>query len=340
MTEYATDAIEWLELPPRDYAYSCVSLQYGAGRIAGEYCRLRHIPTELNGHWQHGWHLKQLAVDPRMVANETVKEPGVEQCWVARKDEEDYLKDQGYLARAIGLPIAYVPNRNYQRRRNSLLVMPAHSLDFTTHKWRFSEYIEEIAQIRSDFDTVTACIHPACARKGYWIHDFQRIGIPIILGAEGGDRLSLVRIKALMSQFEFVTGNAYGSYIAYACAFGAKLSIYGPYCEYKAEDYANTGFYRENPGLLDKIIPMLSEDSIRAFLPEFFHHPAEAISRTNWGLDQIGFFNRLSPEEMKVAFEWSDWHHYTKETLGKFTSLARRAVPKTIRIQIKRAIGR
>lgn len=329
MPEFAESTIEWLALPPRDYSGYSRGLQYGAGKIAAEYCRLHVIPRQIRGHWQHGWVPEFLAVDPRLVANQAVQYP--KHCWVARKDQEAYLQKHGFNARAIGLPIAYVPDVSHVRKPNSLLVMPAHSLDPTTHTWGFADYAEAIERIRSEFDVAVACVHPACAKKKYWVKEFQQLGIPIILGAELTDRNSLVRIKSLMSQFEFVTTNTCGSSIAYACAFGAKLSIYGPYCEYRVEDFARDRFFGENPGLLEKVLSLLTESAVRTHFPSLFCHPKEAVLRTEWGLHQIGFSNRISAKEMKQLFNWGDFRQGIKKTGSMAIDMVRQIVPQPIK---------
>src|ERR1035441_8582286 len=125
--QYLESPPDWLELPPADLApYTCTSLQYGAGKIAAAYCGLKPIPVRLRGHWQHGWQSSHLQVDPRQIASEPVADPARNPVWVARKDEAEYLQQCGYHgARAIGLPITYLPERSFQRRRGSLLAMPA-----------------------------------------------------------------------------------------------------------------------------------------------------------------------------------------------------------------------
>jgi FkbM family methyltransferase len=336
MAGFAESKIDWLALPSRDYArYSSVSLQYGAGKIAGVYCRLRDIPTRIRGHWQHGWVAEHAAVDPRCVATETVQDPEREFCWVARKDQEEYLRRHGYQARAIGLPIAYVPDLHHVRKANSLLVMPTHSLDFTSHNWRFAEYVEAIRQIRSDFDEVVACVHPACLRKNYWITEFQRAEIPVIAGADATDRNSLARIKALMAQFEFVTTNTHGSCIAYAAAFGAKVSIYGPVCESRFEDLEEEPFYQANPGLLEKLFSASRWEAFKSQFPGLFCHPREAQERTQWGLNEIGYPNRIPPREMKQCFGWT--------VFGKAKNtaylLGRKMLPRKPKRWIKEALS-
>lgn len=298
--------LEWLELPARDYApWTAVSLQYGAGKVAAGYSHIRDIPTQIRGHWQHGWIAPHLAVDPAVVMDETVNNPSVEPCWVAREDQVEYLRVHGYRARAIGMPITYLQDRAYRRQQGSLLVMPAHSLEHTRHSWKFAEYANTIAGIRKEFNEVVICLHPACVKNCYWLNEFQDLGFPIIVGADANDRNSLERVKALMSQFEFVTTNSYGSLLAYGSAYGAKVSIYGPFCELKMEDHENTHFYQENPGILEKVLPQLSEHAVKLAYPHLFCSPIEAQENIAWGLQEIGYSNRLSPSEMKQCFGWT-----------------------------------
>lgn len=186
--------------------------------------------------------------------------------------------------------------------------MPAHSLDYTLHEWRFKEYVDAIVSIRAEFALVAACIHPSCLKHGYWVKEFEKAGIPIIPGANANDLNALERVRALMSQFEFVTTNAYGSLLAYSSAFGAKVSIFGPFCNYNAGDFKNCGFYEEQPGLCEKVVHLINEETMRMEYPDFFCHPREAKERVEWGLEQIGFNNRISPFEMQRCFGW-EWYH-------------------------------
>jgi FkbM family methyltransferase len=213
--------------------------------------------------------------------------------------------------------------------------MPIHSVDYTRHNWRFAEYVESIKQIRSDFDEVVACVHPACVRKSYWIRDFQDAGIPVIIGADTTDLNSLTRIKALMSQFEFVTTNAYGSCIAYAAAFGAKVSIYGPFCERRFEEMEDDPFYKQNPGLLEKILPGLTPEALRSQFPWLFCHPRNAQERLQWGLDEIGQANRIPPREMKRCFGWTA----TAKARRTIFLLGREMLPPKPKLWIKEALN-
>jgi hypothetical protein len=94
-----------------------------------------------------------------------------------REDNASYLKSCGYTnVHAVGLPVVYLEKRRIERVRGSLLVMPAHSLDYTTHShWKFEQYAQEIEKIAKYFKYVYVCVHPSCIKKGYWINEFQSL---------------------------------------------------------------------------------------------------------------------------------------------------------------------
>lgn len=258
--------------------------------------------------------------------------------YVASKGHEKYLLEAGYHAKAIGLPIAYLAPKTYARRPRSLLVMPVHSETSTTHKWKFREYAEQIAALKPDFEEVVACVHSSCIVNGYWVKEFESLGIPVVEGAHGCDLNSLERIRALASQFEFVTTNGFGSHIVYAAAFGAKASIYGEFCNYTEEDHPDLEFYASRPGLLEKLIASVSEQSVRTFLGEFFRHPAEADSKVEWGLEQIGHHNRISPREMRKCFGWERYREplerFQQTSKHYFQKVSNRLLTQNMRIAL------
>ena len=254
--------------------------------------------------------------------------------------EANYLRANGYKARAIGLPIAYLSDHQYSRKPRTLLVMPAHSMEYNRHQWRFREYAEAIAAIRSEFDTVVVCVHPACIKNGYWIHDFQALGFPVISGAHLNDHNALERVRALMSQFEFVTTNDFGSQLAYASAFGAKVSIYGDFCRIRLADYEEDNFYMENPGLLEKVLPRLSEAATREAFPDLFCRPAQAQERTAWGLRQIGHDIRITPAEMKRCFEWDRLTPWIRSVRRRIRAASAGCVPTPVKRQLKVALNK
>ena len=84
--------------------------------------------------------------------------------------------------------------------------------------------------------------------RGNWVHDFRDAGFEVIRGA--GDESSLERMASLFAQFEFVTTNGFGSLIAYASAFGARVSFYGPFSEVTRRFAEERPVLRRQSGLL------------------------------------------------------------------------------------------
>lgn len=282
------------------------SSYYGAIAVAAAYCKLSHTPEAMRGVWQHGWTPKHYQFHPIAIGSGVdVLQLKDEYYWVAREDEALYLQSYGCRnARAIGLPILYLPVRETLRRPKSLLVMPAHSLAYTRHDWKFDEYAEEIASIRKYFENVAVCVHPSCWKNGYWIDVFKKRDFKVVQGARVDDRNALERIYRLLSRFEYVTTNSLGSHVAYAAYLGAKVSIFGSYAEFKAADFINDPFYVKHPELVDPTIHAASEATARDNYPKLFCQPQEAEQRVDWGRSEVGFNNKQSPAKIKSLFGW------------------------------------
>ena len=320
----------WLQLPGRDQvAFRGATLQYGADRIIQQYCGLDDPPQQLTARWKHGWHPQYMQVDPRFIATETIKNPSSTHLLVARKDEAIYLRKHGYAqARAIGLPIAYLKPQTYERKSGSLLVMPAHSQMGQKRASATNEYVDQILDLRGKFDEIVICLSPTCTSAGNWIDDFRATGLPIVFGADSRDRNSLERIAAMMSQFEFVTTNIFGSAIAYGAAFGARVSLYGKYCEISLKECEETSFFQQCPGLAQVINPLRNEERVRQELPELFCSPEAAIEQTHWGQEQIGATCRIPPEELcKYVPSLTEEANENSQSLITKSRLARWTLP-------------
>ena len=329
--------VPWLQIPERDFApFSCSSLQYGAGKVAGAYCSINHIPTEIEGGWMHGWLAEFRFVSPLISFEGCLNNPNSQSTWVATKEHERFLNQSGFKGRAIGLPFVYMPVRQYWRRTGSLLVMPVHSLEYTKHTWKFEEYAEAIDSIRHCFETVVVCIYPACIKNGYWVDEFKRRGYPIIEGAHALDRNSLERVRALLSQFEYVTTNSFGSCIAYAAAFGSKISIYGPYAEPNLDETKTDPYYLNYPGLGEKALRAISSETVRKHLGELFVNPSHAVERMEWGRRQLGFENKVSPAEMRRLFGWDFAGRMNRQTRILIQKTKEAGNLKTVKASLKK----
>ncbi len=244
--------------------------------------------------------------------------------FVARKDQEEALRRFGYTkAVAIGHPIIYVPIPAVERLKNSLLVMPVHSIDTTEHQWDFDEYAEAILKISARFDRVVVCVSPSCFEKGYWVDAFRKRGFPVIAGANFRDKNAYSRMAALFRRFEFTTTNGFGSHLAYSQYFGSKASIYGPWPIYTHKDFDKDIFYLRCPEILDHYFNVPEKDLVQGQWPWLFCEPDSGIADQEWAGMQLGKDMQRKPEELVRLFEW-----------GK------KNVRRTVQVTVKSAVKR
>lgn len=298
---------EVLGVPIPDRIYCSENCQYGVPFVAAKYCGFDEPPNiRVKGEWQHGWHPPEHNVHPELVIGSnglSLLTCHKKRFWVARKDQADYLKSAGYRkVAAIGMPIIYLPKIEVAREKDSLLVMPVHSLASTTHNWDFEKYADEINLIKNNFSRVVACIHPDCIAKNYWAPSLTARGIPIISGAHLKDRNSLLRMALLFSRFEFVTTNGFGSHLVYSAFFGAKPSIFGSLAKYSKVDFQKDLIYNNCPDLLSIVIRMTSEKYLRQVYGNFFLNPWEADKKHQWAEFQLGLQHKCNPKQLRKIF--------------------------------------
>lgn len=306
-----------ISLPPRDMCYKHITEAYGGLHLLANYVELKQPyyffkrPT----YWQHGWIPDFCKYHPLAVCGEIYahgkmsKEPTY---LVGKSSDEKYLQECGYTnTTAIGLPLVYLPNREIKRIPNTLLVMPVHSLSYTKHAhWNFQAYVDAILSIKNDFDKVVICVHPSCVENGYWVNEFLEAGFDVVEGAYGSDKNSFYRLELLMRSFEYVTTNGFGSHIAYAAYFGARVSIFGNFAEHKSEDYEEMyqGILEDYKKMHIKFCELTSENSLKHFFPFlFYEHPKNAIQRIDWGKYEVGFEAKKTPNEIKRILGWDIW---------------------------------
>lgn len=311
-----------LQLPPYDIIPLRAEIDYyGASSVLSRYCGvdLTDQPLEQIA-WSHGW-IPDFYIDsdPRLVTGQSLFEKN-QTLFASKASIADYLKRCGHAnTHAIGLPVTYLKEKKIGRLKNSLLVMPAHSLDYTTHdSWKFAEYVAEIESISKHFEHIYICIHPSCLKQGYWVKEFQAKGFKIIEGMHLYDRNALYRLQQLMGAFEYVTTNSFGSHIAYGAYFGAKVSIFGSYAEFKEEDFEADPFYTLHKDILATSMELISKPRIERELSTFFTSPIEAPLRVDWGRYEVGADDKKSPRDIRRLFnlEWgykkSLAYHYSE----------------------------
>jgi hypothetical protein len=319
-----------IELPSEDFAQGAGV--YGCRKVLSTYCGFNHIPWQgklvtAGDNWQHGWLPSYYNVHPELtmgVNGDTYRHREEWRFFVARKDQENYLRENGYKdVHAIGLPFVYATFPPIKKIDGTLLVLPVHSIDETHHDRQFEDYASYIKSISDRFSKVYVCIHPSDFRKGYWVNEFLKQGIPFVTGANYRDANALNRMRALFSAFEFVTSNGFGSHLAYASFSGAKASISGPYEEDKFEDYENSTFKKNSPEAFRCVFELTRRKIIEKNFPSFFRDPWEATPQIDWAKEQLGFFNIKGPSSTRKLVGWDARSRIVESFLGKIRLLGK-----------------
>jgi hypothetical protein len=291
---------DWLDLPPILEVSQRSPLLYGADHVLYSYIKPDLFPTNIKGEWVHGVHFPFEKNSPlEHIGGNYHNKNSLH--LVPRKDIEEYLLSEGYLAKAIGMPICYLPNKLYQRKRSSLLIMPPHSTFYIAQHSdrkdsRFTEYIDYLKKQSAYFTIQGVSIHNECLKRGLWVNEFAALKIPIVQGASVSDSNALDRIRALMYQFDYVTGISFGSHTAYAAAFGAKVSVAGGCWKESKKEFLKDPFYQENPKLLDYRTEYY--ELARQYYPFLFVEPKDSQQHIDWGQEMIGMNNVLPAKEL------------------------------------------
>jgi|694.fasta_scaffold134168_3 hypothetical protein len=235
---------------------------YGIEQIAKKYCGLKKS-KHIIGIWQHGVFLPEILHYPDQLTSHEIpllirkRYP----FFVANQHNKDFLRANGYRnVHAIGMPIVYAKVQPKIKIRDSLLLLPDHSVEWHPQKESFEEYALFVEEIIKNFSRVTLSLHK---------HDYTQSNIElfkkyknlkVILGASEWDLTSLERSANLFNSHEFACANTLNSGLIYAGFFGCKISIAGP--------------KSHNQQILNAAIPALIDNS-------------ELLNKVNYGFAQI-----------------------------------------------------
>ena len=296
--------IYWLSnnLPPfKEIELRGEADYYGISHIIAAQIK-RKLPPKSLATWTHGWLFPEEIISPSQLI---FYDGFFKTHLVANQSQVESLKSFGINnAVAVGMPFIYLDKPKVTRKENSLLVMPPHSLPYTEYQWDQKTYAEEISKLKVDFSIIVACVHSSCVEKGYWVKEFENVGIPCITGASINDRNALLRMQTIFSSFDYMTTNTLGSHIAYASYCGCKVSLFGKYQPFTKEDGKHDPYYIKNPELLDLWVRLTEESYIREQLPHLFVHPTEARPMIDWGSEMLGLQYKKSPTQIAKLLGW------------------------------------
>lgn len=281
----------------------CEADYYGASSLIAAALGLDTVPESLAS-WSHGiayW--KDLKLARQLVLTATQ----LDRCLVCNKHQESFLRRKGFLrAHAVGAPILYVPEKYVTRIKNSLLVMPTHSLYNTQHDWPYDAYARYISTLRSEFKTIVACIHLNDVRKGHWPEAFEKMDIPWVRGAGSDDGNAYKRMAVIFKSFEYMTTNATtGSHIVYASYFGCKVSVAGHKAKYLPSDFRGVPWYDRNQRAVRYNHMSMDRYLTGPRNPDFFLEPTKAEKNVEFAEKMLGLDCLRSPREVAGFLGWN-----------------------------------
>jgi hypothetical protein len=244
----------------------------------------------LDGLWQHGWLVPEKNVHPELVIGfdgESRLFRKSRKFYVAREDQRVFLRQCGYVSvEAIGHPIIYVARPGVRRIRDSLLIMPVHSMveSVTIRDGAFQSYLEYIRSIRHYFAKVSACVHGN--DLDYYGDAFRGLGIDVVEGSLMADQNSYTKMALLGCAYDYMTTYKFGSHVAYFSYYGCRVSVAGPAPGLDYEKFKDLNIYKNCPECLP--LSLSINQSLGALYPAFKVEPWRAVANIGWAQEQLG----------------------------------------------------
>ncbi len=301
--------IEKLNLPPFEpfefeeaHAYNYWRDYYGALEIIKEYCGLKPNTKFKDFSWYHG------AFPPgyntlSILTNNLFDKNKI--YFVTDNEQKEVLVKNGYTKTyCIGLPIIYVPIQKVERIKDSLLIMPSHSLVGceTYNVDKRGEFLDEIlAKNNFKSNNILACLHSNDVKNNFWVNELKERGISFVEGAKNNDKNAYKRQVVLFSQFEYMITNDFGSHVMYALYLGVKVAILNFPIHLKSLDHE----------VNERIFPetgMTANDLEKLKNAKFACLYTDINNSKNYqeiGNYYVGLKHKISPDELKKLFGFS-----------------------------------
>lgn len=275
--------------------------RYGFSSILAERCGRHYVPRSF-ANWIHGWvwhdeptaELLACATLPRDV---TVV--------VANEREQAALSEAGFLdVRIGGLPFSYVKRRHQTRYADSLLAFPPHSAE-SANVAGDQTYLDFLESMKGNFESIYVSIY-YLDMNGATHRGALARGLRVIPGARPDDANSLIRVRAILDSFEYVTSNVMGSHMLYALYAGCTFSFCGPIYVYTVSDFLGSGNpHRSSLEYVRQLQELHSETYLRGRFGKFFvENPRLGVADIAFAEEAIGVRFNMEPSEIESALGW------------------------------------
>lgn len=175
--------------------------------------------------WVHGWHWYPLKINDILKGSkEYIKRSNIVVATNSQANEINKYLNSGNVVVA-GLPFSYVQNPEVPRKKSSVIAFLPKSLSENDEHVGARSFIDYLKKNRERFMEPTICIFGGDAHRGNLVEYIENAGFNYIIGADPQDINSLMRMKVILSYYEYAIGPTIGSYLPYAHAMGCKAFI-------------------------------------------------------------------------------------------------------------------
>ena len=290
-------------LPSRRIKITSGLDRYGFSNILANKCGLAFIPRSF-ANWIHGWIWYENPNAEDLMTSDLPKDLTT----IVRNDIELIaLKNWGFSdVRLGGLPFSYVPQQHVHRNSNRLLVFPLHSDETFLVDSNVNDYLDYLETLKRDFESIHLSIYSADIGGRMHRAALDR-GFYVLPGARPDDANSMLRMRAILDSFEYVTTNNMGSHFLYALYAGCKISISGPVCQLektRLSMLASKYGYRDD--YAERVYWYSSEEYLREKFKRYFtENPRQGVSDMDYAIDEIGARNIMTSPFIKDALGWT-----------------------------------
>ena len=277
--------------------------RYGFSNILARRCGHSVVKRSF-ANWVHGW---IWAEQPSAELLACAKLPRDITVVVRNAREKLALEQDGFRdVRIGGLPFAYIEQQHTSRSKDALLAFPPHSAEAEKINSDQSDYLDYLGSLKNDFEVIVLSLYHL--DFGGPMHLAARArGIQVVQGARPDDANSLLRMRSIFDEFEYVTSNVMGSHMLYALYCGCRFSFGGPIYQYSRADLlANQNPHNHRQQHIDSSLLLQSEYYLRRSFGRFFtEHPRAGIQDQEFAAHTIGKDHLMTPREIEDALGWT-----------------------------------
>jgi hypothetical protein len=273
--------------------------RFGFSYLISEMNNMQNTPIAKCS-WVHGWHWYPLKINDILKGSkEYFKRSNIVVATNSQAAEiSQYLNSQNVVV--AGLPFSYVQNPKVPRKNSSVIAFLPKSLSENDEHVGARSFVDYLKNNRKKFMEPTICIFGGDALRVNLVEYIKKSGFNYIIGADPQDINSLMRIKVILSYYEYAIGPTVGSYLPYAHAMGCKAFIVDHYVKVSTikESHYHSYEYVENK------FPFLFKRDL-----------TESELYTDWANDVLGARSVLPPNKVKELFGWTikgTLQHYSR----------------------------